>query len=143
MKGIMSIIEVMITGMILFVAFLHFFPQYTIKSRWDKALLIVKVRDTLNTIDRMNKTYNFATSNFEFDNFMNRTFQPEKAGGVVVWWKVVGGNNIAAPTYSIPYFTEGYKESIADVINTTEGGGCTGSNCYKVYSFTLGIGYPY
>jgi hypothetical protein len=134
MKGIMSIIEVMITGMILFVAFLHFFPQYTIKSKWDKALLTVKVRDTLNTIDRMNKTYDFATSNVEFDNFMTRIFQPEKAGGVVVWWKVAEGG-ISTPSYPIPYFTEGYKESIVDVYNSTTG--------FKIYSFTLGIGHPY
>ncbi len=136
MKGIMSIIEVMITGMILFVAFLHFFPQYSIKNRWDKALLVVKVRDTLNTIDRMNKTYEFSETggNVNFNNFMNRTFQPEKTGSVVVWWKVVEGN-IPTDSYNIPYFTEGYKESIVDVYNTTTG--------VKVYSFTLGMGYPY
>jgi hypothetical protein len=133
MKGIMSIIEVMITGMILFIAFLHFFPQYTIKSRWDKALLVVKVRDTLNTIDRMNKTYTFATSDTEFNNFMNRIFQPEKTGGVVVWWKTVEGDITSSPP--IPYFTEGYKESIVDVYNSTAG--------IRVYSFTLGMGYPY
>jgi hypothetical protein len=135
MKGIMSIIEVMITGMILFVAFLHFFPQYVIKSKWDKALLVIKVRDTLNTIDSMNKTYDFATSNIEFNNFMNRTFLPEKTGGVVVWWKVVEGN-IPPQPYQIPYFTEGYKESIVDVYNTTSDG-------FHTYTFTLGLGYPY
>jgi hypothetical protein len=135
MKGIMSIIEVMITGLILFVAFLHFFPQYVIKSKWDKALLIIKVRDTLNTIDRLNKTYDFAMSNDEFNSFMNRTFLPEMSGGVVVWWKVVEGN-IPAPAYQVPYFTEGYKESIADVYNTTTDG-------FHNYTFTLGLGYPY
>ena len=132
----------MITGMILFVAFLHFFPQYVIKSKWDKALLVIKVRDTLNTIDRLNKTYDFAMSNDEFNSFMNRTFLPEKTGGVVVWWKVVEDSNIGAPTYQIPYFTEAYKESVVDVVNTTVGG-VPCSNCYKVYSFTLGLGYPY
>jgi len=137
MKGIMSIIEVMITGMILFVAFLHFFPQYTIVSKWDKALLVVKVRDTLNTIDRLNKTYDFATNNVMFNDFMNRTFLPEKTGGVVVWWKVVKGDNIGAPDYTIPYFTEGYTESIADVYNDTTTG------TLKIYSFSLGLGYPY
>jgi hypothetical protein len=140
MKGIMSIIEVMITGIILFVAFLHFFPQYAINSKWDKALLVIKVRDTLNTIDRLNKTYDLATSNDAFTAFMNRTFLPEKTGGVVVWWKVVEG--ISPSTYQTPYFTEGYKESIVDVVNTTDWG-CSGDNCYKVYSFTLGLGYPY
>jgi hypothetical protein len=134
MKGIMSVIEVMITGLILFVAFLHFFPQYVIKSKWDKALLVIKVRDTINTIDRLNKTYDFAISNDEFNAFMNRTFLPEKTGGVVVWWKDVI-NNPQAQTYQTPYFTEGYKESIVDVYNITDG--------YHVYSFTLGLGYPY
>ncbi|MDI6826133.1 MAG: hypothetical protein QMD36_02980 [Candidatus Aenigmarchaeota archaeon] len=133
MKGIMSIIEVMITGMILFVAFLHFFPQYVVRSKWDKALLVIKVRDTLNTIDRLNKTYDFAMDNDEFNDFMNRIFLPEKTGGVVVWWKVVEGD-ITVP-YQIPYFTEGYKESMVDVYNTTTG--------LKIYSFTIGIGYPY
>jgi hypothetical protein len=134
MKGIMSVIEVMITGLILFVAFLHFFPQYVIKSKWDKALLVIKVRDTINTIDRLNKTYDFSISNDEFNAFMNRTFLPEKTGGVVVWWKVVT-NNPQAQTYQTPYFTEGYKESIVDVYNITDG--------YHVYSFTIGLGYPY
>lgn len=129
----MSLIEVMITGIILFIAFLHFFPQYVIKSKWDKALLVIKVRDSLNTIDRLNETYDFAISNDEFNTFMNRTFLPEKTGGVVVWWKVVNG--ISTQSYQTPYFTEGYKESIVDVVNTTDG--------YKVYSFTLGLGYPY
>jgi hypothetical protein len=133
MKGIMSIIEVMITGVILFVAFLHFFPQYVIRSRWDSILLQVKVRDTLNTIDRLNKTYELATNPDKFQEFMNSTFFPERTGGVVVWWKDVEGLDV--PEEPIPYFTKGYKESIVDVVNTTTG--------YKVYSFTLGLGYPF
>lgn len=133
MKGVMSIIEVMITGIILFVAFFHFFPQYTIRSKWGGILLEVKVKDTLNTIDRLNKTYEFALDSDEFDRFMNATFLPEQAGGVVVWWREIKGLDV--PEEPIPYFTQGYRESMVDVINTTEG--------YKVYSFTLGLGYPF
>ena len=133
MKGLMSIIEVLITGMILFVAFLHFFPQYVIRTEWDGVLLHTKVMDTLNTIDRLNKTYEFATDSDEFNDFMNSAFEPEATGGVVVWWKDVSGDiEIHEP---IPYFTRGYRESIVDVVNTTSG--------YKVYSFTLGLGYPF
>ena len=125
--------------MILFVTFLHFFPQYAIRTRWDSTLLQVKVRDTLNTIDRLNKTYDFATVSTKFEEFMNSTFYPEQTGGVVVWWKDVKGDiDIDEP---VPYFTRGYKESIVDVINVTDG--CTDGNCYKVYSFTLGMGYPF
>jgi len=133
MKGLMSIIEVLITGMILFVAFLHFFPQYVIRTRWDGVLLHVKVTDTLNTIDRLNKTYDFATDPVGFEEFMNSTFFPEVTGGVIVWWKDVDGLDVTSEP--IPYFTRGYRESIVDVVNTTSG--------YKVYSFTLGLGYPY
>jgi hypothetical protein len=134
MKGVMSIIEVMITGLILLIAFLHFFPQYTIRSKWNPALLNVKVRDTIKTIDRLNKTYEFATDLNKFDNFMNSVFLPEETGEVTVWWRNVYG--IAAPPGSTPYFTEGYREAMVDVYNTT-------TNGYHVYSFTLGLGYPF
>jgi len=133
MKGIMSILEVLITGMILFVAFLHFFPQYVIRTKWDGILLHTKVMDTLNTIDNLNKTYEFATNSNEFSEFMGSVFQPEATGGVVVWWKLVDGLDVT--NEPIPYFTSGYKESIVDVVNTTSG--------YKVYSFTIGLGYPF
>ena len=133
MKGIMSIIEVLITGMILFVTFLHFFPQYAIRTKWDGILLHTKVMDTLNTIDNLNKTYEFATDSDKFNKFMNSTFRPEKTGGIVVWWKVTNGLDIT--NEPIPYFTKGYKDTIVDVVNTTSG--------YKVYSFTLGLGYPF
>ncbi len=135
----MSIIEVLITGMILFIAFLHFFPQYAIRTRWDSILLHVKVMDTLNTIDRLNKTYEFATDSDAFNEFMNSTFKPEVTGGILVWWKQVEPEQfrleqgiVNEPT---PYFSRGYKESIVDVVNTTSG--------YKNYSFTLGLGYPF
>jgi len=113
MKGLMSIIEVLITGMILFMAFLHFFPQYVIRTKWDGILLHVKVMDTLNTMDRLGKTYEFATDSSQFENFMNSTFHPEKTGGVVVWWRSVDGLDVT--NEPIPYFTRGYKESMVDV----------------------------
>lgn len=141
MKGIMSIIEVMITGMILFVAFLHFFPQYSIRSKWDRVLLGVKVRDTLNTIDRLGETYNYAIAtgpNNDFEQFMNRTFHSERTEGVLIWWKEAKGDIYVSEP--VPYFTEGHKETMIDVVNITDG--CS-VNCYKVYTFTLGLGYPY
>jgi len=139
MKGLMSIIEVLITGMILFIAFLHFFPQYVIRTRWDGILLHVKVMDTLNTIDRLNKTYEFATDSDAFDEFMNSAFKPEATGGIIIWWKQVEPEQFRSEqgivNEPLPYFTRGYKESIVDVVNTTSG--------YRVYSLTLGLGYPF
>jgi len=133
MKGIISIIEVMITGIILVLSFLYFFPQYKIKTEWDKVLLETMVKDTINTIERMNKTYEFATDSNAFNTIMRSLFNPEKTGMAIVWWKEVDGINV--PEEKLPYFTEGYKETIVDVYNDTSG--------YHVYSFTLGLGYPY
>ena len=111
MKGIMSIIEVMITGVILLVAFLHFFPQYSIRSKWDMVLLDVKVMDTINTIDRLDKTHDFATSSNDFENFMERLFSPE----AVIYWKEVRELEGYTEDMSVPYFTQGQKESIVEV----------------------------
>jgi len=132
MKGIVHIIEVLMTGIVLVLAFMFFFPQYSIKSKWDTVLLAVKVRDTLNTVDRLNKTYDFAVDNDEFNDFMNDTFTPKR--GVILWWKTVNGLTNGV-NIQIPYFAEGFKENIIDVMNV--------SNNYVVYTFTLGLGYPY
>jgi len=133
MKGIMSIIEVMITGIILFVALVHFFPQYSIRSDWSKAFLMQKVRDTLNTIDRLNKTYEFAKSGnkAEFEKFMNSTFKPE----ALIWWREVRDLDGQADILEIPPISEGYREFIIDVVNTSSG--------FDVYAFGIGLGYPY
>jgi len=111
MKGIMSIIEVMITGVILLVAFLHFFPQYSIRSKWGMVLLDMKVMDTINTIDRLGKTRDFATSSDDFKNFMESLFTPE----ALIYWKEVNGLEGYTEDMSVPYFTQGQKESIVDV----------------------------
>jgi len=134
MKGIVNIIELTITSVILVLAFLHFFPQYSIKTKWNSVLLDIYVQDTLTTIDRIGNTYTFATNTFEFNNFMNRVFSPEYGNQVFVWWKEIDG---LPGDYNSkkPYFSEAKKETIIDVVNI-------GDEFY-VYSFTLGLGYPY
>ena len=141
MKGIINIIEVLITGMILLFAFVHFFPRYMIRSEWNNILLTVKVRDTIQTVDNLNNTFVFATDTDEFNDFMGDVFLPEYTGAVI-WWKhidQVDGDNFMSEqgitNDPVPYFNEGYKETLVDVVNTTSG--------YHVYSFTLGLGYPY
>lgn len=123
----------MITGIILVLAFLHFFPQYAVKTNWDKILLGEKVRDTLNTIDRLDKTYELAINPIAFNTFMENLFQPEQINVTMIWWSEVDGLEVTNP--SIPFYAEGFTESMVDVVKTASG--------YKVYSFTLGLGYPY
>jgi len=119
MKGsIISIIEVMLTGTILIVAFYFFFPQYVIRPKWDRVLLSVKVRDILNTIDGLNKTYEYAKSTTKFKSFMENITDPSIHGALVYWKET---DLSGADDMDIPYFTEAYKESIVDVfINRSE-----------------------
>lgn len=141
MKGIIDMIEVLITGIVLLLAFVHFFPRYVIESKWNSLLLTVKVRDTIQTVDNLNKTFEFAKDTSKFEDFMDNIFLPE-ATGVMIYWKQieqVEGDTLMSEegitNDPIPYFSEAYKETIVDVVNTTSG--------YHVYSFTLGLGYPY
>lgn len=110
----------MISGILLILAFLHFFPQYSVKTEWSKVLLKENVRDTLNTLDRMNKTFEFATdpgkNSTKFDDFMETLFLPRLKNVTMIWWKEV--NNLTwGESMIIPYFTEGYMESMVDVDN--------------------------
>lgn len=140
MKGIINIIEVITVAIILLMALIFFFPHYSVKSKWNSVLLSIRVRDTLNSIENMNKTLEFAKNQNTFDNFMKNIFTPSTSGAII-WWK-----DIQSPTPNflieegidkqpIPYFTEAAEEKIIDVVNTTYG--------YRVYTFTLGMGYPY
>ncbi len=139
MKGIISILELLITGVILVLAFVHFFPQYSIKTNWNSALLNLQVRDTLNTIDRFNKTFDFSTASGtgnQFEIFMKKLYSPEYTNQTLVWWKEVHGSSYDQFRNStIPYFTQAKKETIVDVFNN--------GDTFYVYSFTLGLGYPY
>ncbi len=134
MKGIVSILEVLLTGLILVVSFLFFFPQYSIKTEWDDALLEITIRDTLYGIDSLNKTYDFATDNTKFNNFMSNVFNPQYTGTAVVWWKDIQNLTEGSNT-AVPYFTRAHTTTIVDVVNTTNG--------YQVYSFTLGLGFVF
>lgn len=92
-----------------------------------------KVRDTLNTIDRLNKTYEFTnqTNKAEFEKFMNATFKPE----ALIWWREVRDLDGQPDIVEFPSISEGYREFIIDVVNTSSG--------FDVYAFGIGLGYPY
>jgi len=140
MKGVINILEVVTVGIILLMALIFFFPRYSIKSKWNTVLLSIKVKDTLNTIDRMNKTLEFAKNETKFKDFMENIFTPATSGAMI-WWRNVQSSfsnfllEQEITNRPPPYFTEAEKETIIDVINTTSG--------YRVYSFTIGLGYPY
>ncbi|MFN6992551.1 MAG: hypothetical protein ACK4MM_07530 [Fervidobacterium sp.] len=134
MKGIVSILEVGLTGIILVLLFLHFFPQYSVKTNWNDVLLQKTVEDALYIIDRTNKTYDFAKNTTQFDQFMTRVFSVERTSSPIVWWKDIE-NLPGATDTKISYFTKAKKATIVDVVN--DGG------TFRVYSFTLIMGYVF
>jgi hypothetical protein len=141
MKGVVSILELLITGIVLILAFVHFFPQYTVRTNWSPAILDMTIVDTLSTIDNLDRTYSYATSNCQgsnFEDFMDQVFSSQYSGEPYVWWKeVVDHNNgMSEVNCPIPYFTEAKKETIVDVFEDSEGN-------FYMYSFSLGLGYPY
>lgn len=134
MKGIVSILEVGLTGIILVLLFLHFFPQYSVKTNWNDVLLQITVEDALTIIDRNNKTYDFSKNTTQFEQFMTNVFSAERTSSPVVWWKDV--ENLPGSTDTkISYFTKAKKATIIDVVDD--------SGTFRVYSFTLIMGYVF
>jgi hypothetical protein len=131
MKGIAAILEAALAGTIIVVIFIYFFPQYQAKNDWSDALLQTTAQDILNIIDLTGKTYSFATNNNAFDQFMKAMFADNAA---YVWWKDIEDLQAGKDT-KVLYFSKAKKATIIDVVY--EG------NSFKVYSFTLYIGYVF
>jgi hypothetical protein len=138
MKGIVNVLELLLAGIILILAFLHFFPQYSVRTNWSSVILELMVRDTLTIIERTNKIYEFTTQDSNFENFMSNLYSLDSTGQSLIWWKEIDVSSPALPGASStnrPYFTEAKEETIVDVVEI--------SDEFYIYSFTLGMGYPY
>ena len=136
-KGFVNFLEIVFVAIIVVMAFLHFFPQYQIKTDWEKKLLEIELRDTMVTIDRLEKTHEFATDKDKFQNFMNNIFGSDISdsyGTVYLWWDRVEGidNGESLP---VPYYTRGAEKTIIDTFPE-------GSKSIN-YTFTVGLGTPY
>ncbi|MBU5687798.1 MAG: hypothetical protein KQA41_03150 [Candidatus Aenigmarchaeota archaeon] len=131
MKGITTILEATLAGTIIVMLFLYFFPQYQSKNEWGDLLLQTTVQDTLNIIDLTGKTYNFATNDNSFEQFMKNMFSSNSA---YVWWKDID-NLPSGKDTKVLYFTKAKKATVLDVVYE--------NGQFKVYSFTLYLGYVF
>jgi hypothetical protein len=59
-KGIVAVLEMIMVIIALFVAFNILFPEFVYKTKWNEALLLLKGRDILLTIDRMGELYTYS-----------------------------------------------------------------------------------
>lgn len=73
-KGIISVIELVIAAIILFVTFSIFFPGFTYTSKWDRALLVSRARDSFITLDSMGNLSDYSFNQNATYDFLNDTF---------------------------------------------------------------------
>lgn len=85
MKAQISTVEMIISVIILFIAFNILFPGFSFKSRWGEASLLVKGRDILLTMDRTNKLLEYSFNTTSLQNFVNRAFP---ANDTIIWTSV-------------------------------------------------------
>jgi hypothetical protein len=131
MKGITTILEATLAGTIIVMLFLYFFPQYQSKNDWSDTLLQTTTQDVLNVIDLSGKTYSFAINDNSFDQFMKNIFADNAA---YIWWKDIENLQSGKDT-KVFYFSKAKKATIVDVVYE--------SGSFKVYSFTLYLGYVF
>ncbi|MEM5801880.1 MAG: hypothetical protein QXQ18_00635 [Candidatus Aenigmatarchaeota archaeon] len=75
-KGIVTIFEMIAAVIILFTAFSIFFPGFFYQSRWNEAILLLKGRDFLLTLDRSNLLYNFSFNQGALSDFALKILEP-------------------------------------------------------------------
>jgi len=110
-KGVVVIIEVITTAIVLLAAFNHFFPRYKFKTSWNEALLFVRGRDVLITMDRMGKIHEFSTNPILLRRYLEKTLPTP-----YIWWAKLRFSNDTETTLLPPVPTGvGYEISYIDV----------------------------
>lgn len=86
-KGFLNILELIIVVTILIAAYSFLFPRFAYVTEWDGALIRIQGRDTILTIDRMGKLYDYSFNTTGLDDFLNRLFP---ATSMLMWSKTTG-----------------------------------------------------
>jgi len=88
-KGVINLVEMITVVVILFIAFSVFFPGFVYKSRWNDAYVVLLSRDTIITIDRLGKLYNFSFSASSLQKYLDLTLPTNKTN--LIGWSEVDG----------------------------------------------------
>lgn len=87
MKGQISLIEMITSAIILFITLTILFPSISYQDRWSEALILLKGRDLVLTIDRIEKLYKFSFDSESLKNFLNRTLNETN----LIYWSETEG----------------------------------------------------
>ncbi len=78
MKGIISVVELVIVALVLFTAFGILFPGTSYTNRWQEAEMVLKSRDLLIALDKTGDMYKKSFSSEEVSEFIASVF-PERS----------------------------------------------------------------
>lgn len=85
-RGFVSILEMIMIVVVLFVAFNILFPGFQYKSKWSESLLLLSGRDIILTVDRLGKLYEYSFNENALKNFLNEIISLS----IVPWSEVEG-----------------------------------------------------
>ncbi len=85
-KGIISIIEMVITAVVLLTAFSIIFSQNVYTNNWDRANLILNGRDIVTTIDNLGRLYYYSYNQSALSDFLLNTLGPS-----FIFWSETDG----------------------------------------------------
>jgi hypothetical protein len=78
-----------IAAIILFITLAILFPTFSYHDRWSEALIFLKGRDLILTIDRLNNLYKFSFNSTELERFLDNTI-PLNETGLLPWSETEG-----------------------------------------------------
>jgi hypothetical protein len=87
MRGVVSIVELVIAGIFLLTMFSVLFPRFTYEHRWEEAMLLLRARDIILTLDRYGKLYEYSFDHEKLSNFLVDIFPKEE---LVKWGETRG-----------------------------------------------------
>lgn len=87
MKGIISMLEMIAVVIILFITFSIFFPGFSYTNKWNEATLLLKSRDIILTIDRLDLLYNYSFNSADLQGFLS-TVVPQR--NIITWSETQG-----------------------------------------------------
>ncbi len=83
-KAFVSIIEMITVVALLIVAFNLLFPAFSYESRWNEALLSLRGRDVIATIDRLDSLYQYSFDSNSLEQFLDKAI-PTGATNLIHW----------------------------------------------------------
>lgn len=86
-KGFVSILEMILAVVAIYISFAIFFPGFYHKSGWNDASLVVESKDVILTMDRIGKLYDNSFSGTSLEDFLNESISVEN----IVYWSEIEG----------------------------------------------------